>query len=123
MQMLMESCPGKTAVSGVMGFALGGAFGLFMASVSFLFLFSHPLFHPLTYFLSHLPLSFKPHLTPSRCNTTRPCTPAPRPPKYPLFPCANNSDAVSKTWGRAPIPQRRTSARWERFLLARNAAL
>jgi hypothetical protein len=34
MQMLMESCPGKTAVSGVMGFALGGAFGLFMASVS-----------------------------------------------------------------------------------------
>lgn len=33
MQMLMESCPGKTAVSGVMGFALGGAFGLFMASV------------------------------------------------------------------------------------------
>jgi import inner membrane translocase subunit TIM22 len=34
MQTLMESCPGKTAVSGVMGFALGGAFGLFMASVS-----------------------------------------------------------------------------------------
>jgi mitochondrial import inner membrane translocase subunit TIM22 len=33
MQMLMESCPGKTVVSGVMGFALGGAFGLFMASV------------------------------------------------------------------------------------------
>jgi mitochondrial import inner membrane translocase subunit TIM22 len=33
--MLMESCPGKTVVSGVMGFALGGAFGLFMASVSF----------------------------------------------------------------------------------------
>jgi len=34
MQALMESCPGKTAVSGVMGFFLGGAFGLFMASVS-----------------------------------------------------------------------------------------
>jgi hypothetical protein len=33
MKNLMESCPGKTAVSGVMGFALGGAFGLFMASV------------------------------------------------------------------------------------------
>jgi import inner membrane translocase subunit TIM22 len=33
MKMLMESCPGKTVVSGVMGFALGGAFGLFMASV------------------------------------------------------------------------------------------
>ncbi|KAN0099643.1 mitochondrial import inner membrane translocase, subunit Tim17/22 [Hyaloscypha variabilis] len=35
MQMLMESCPGKTAVSGVMGFALGGAFGLFMASMQY----------------------------------------------------------------------------------------
>lgn len=35
MQMIMESCPGKTVVSGVMGFALGGAFGLFMASVCF----------------------------------------------------------------------------------------
>jgi import inner membrane translocase subunit TIM22 len=34
MKALMESCPGKTVVSGVMGFALGGAFGLFMASVS-----------------------------------------------------------------------------------------
>jgi len=31
----MESCPGKTAVSGVMGFALGGAFGLFMASMQY----------------------------------------------------------------------------------------
>jgi import inner membrane translocase subunit TIM22 len=46
MKMLMESCPGKTAVSGVMGFALGGAFGLFMASVRFL---THPeLFFSLT---------------------------------------------------------------------------
>ncbi|KIM99528.1 hypothetical protein OIDMADRAFT_19667 [Oidiodendron maius Zn] len=35
MQALMESCPGKTAVSGVMGFALGGAFGLFMASMQY----------------------------------------------------------------------------------------
>ncbi|RDW88260.1 mitochondrial import inner membrane translocase subunit Tim17 [Coleophoma cylindrospora] len=35
MQILMESCPGKTAVSGVMGFALGGAFGLFMASMQY----------------------------------------------------------------------------------------
>lgn len=33
MQAVMESCPGKTAMSGVMGFVLGGAFGLFMASV------------------------------------------------------------------------------------------
>lgn len=31
----MESCPMKTAISGTMGFALGGAFGLFMASMSY----------------------------------------------------------------------------------------
>jgi len=30
----MESCPAKTAMSGVMGFGLGGLFGLFMSSVS-----------------------------------------------------------------------------------------
>lgn len=34
MQSAMESCPVKTIISGGMGFALGGAFGLFMASVS-----------------------------------------------------------------------------------------
>ena len=47
MQALMESCPGKTAVSGVMGFALGGAFGLFMASVCL-----HPSPNP-THILTH----------------------------------------------------------------------
>jgi len=30
----MESCYAKTAMSGVAGFALGGLFGMFMASVS-----------------------------------------------------------------------------------------
>jgi len=30
----MESCIGKSVMSGVAGFALGGAFGLFMSSVS-----------------------------------------------------------------------------------------
>lgn len=34
MQRVMESCPAKTVLSGGMGFVLGGAFGLFMASVS-----------------------------------------------------------------------------------------
>lgn len=34
MQQAMESCPAKTAMSGVMGFGLGGLFGLFMSSVS-----------------------------------------------------------------------------------------
>ena len=33
MQTAMESCVGKTLMSGAMGFALGGAFGLFMSSV------------------------------------------------------------------------------------------
>lgn len=34
MQRGMESCPIKTIMAGTMGFGLGGAFGLFMASVS-----------------------------------------------------------------------------------------
>lgn len=34
MQAGMESCPVKTVIAGTMGFGLGGAFGLFMASVS-----------------------------------------------------------------------------------------
>ena len=33
MQAGMESCAGKTIISGGMGFLLGGAFGLFMSSV------------------------------------------------------------------------------------------
>ena len=33
MQSAMESCPAKTTMAGVMGFALGGMFGLFMSSV------------------------------------------------------------------------------------------
>lgn len=36
MQGAMESCPVKTVISGGMGFALGGAFGLFMSSVRIL---------------------------------------------------------------------------------------
>lgn len=31
----MASCPGKAAISGVTGFALGGVFGLFMASMAY----------------------------------------------------------------------------------------
>lgn len=31
----MESCPGKTAIAGVMGFGLGGIFGLFMSSMRY----------------------------------------------------------------------------------------
>lgn len=36
MMKFMTSCPGKTVFAGVTGFALGGVFGLFMASVSLL---------------------------------------------------------------------------------------
>ncbi|KAI1007951.1 hypothetical protein K3495_g284 [Podosphaera aphanis] len=35
MQIIMESCPAKTVMSGVMGFGLGGVFGLFMASMQY----------------------------------------------------------------------------------------
>ncbi|KAI9374628.1 Tim17/Tim22/Tim23/Pmp24 family-domain-containing protein [Aspergillus egyptiacus] len=35
MQGAMESCPMKTVISGVMGFGLGGIFGVFMASMSY----------------------------------------------------------------------------------------
>ena len=35
MSAVMESCPGKMVMSGVMGFALGGAFGLFMSSMRY----------------------------------------------------------------------------------------
>lgn len=35
MMNFMKSCPGKTAMSGVTGFFLGGFFGLFMASMSY----------------------------------------------------------------------------------------
>lgn len=34
MMKFMTSCPGKSMFAGVTGFALGGVFGLFMASVS-----------------------------------------------------------------------------------------
>ncbi|KAI0442618.1 Tim17/Tim22/Tim23/Pmp24 family-domain-containing protein [Xylaria telfairii] len=32
---MMESCFGKSAISGVMGFGMGGLFGMFMASMSY----------------------------------------------------------------------------------------
>ena len=35
MQMAMEACPTKTAIAGVMGFGLGGMFGLFMSSMRY----------------------------------------------------------------------------------------
>ncbi|KAH6664479.1 Tim17/Tim22/Tim23/Pmp24 family-domain-containing protein [Halenospora varia] len=52
MQTVMESCPGKTVMSGVMGFALGGAFGLFMASMQY----DTPLSSPGATAITSLPL-------------------------------------------------------------------
>lgn len=40
---LMESCYAKSAMSGVLGFGMGGLFGMFMASVRLL---SFPTFLP-----------------------------------------------------------------------------
>ncbi|KAI2621751.1 mitochondrial inner membrane translocase subunit Tim17/Tim22/Tim23/peroxisomal protein PMP24 [Hypoxylon sp. NC1633] len=34
-QSMMESCFGKSAISGVMGFGMGGIFGMFMASMAY----------------------------------------------------------------------------------------
>ena len=53
MQAGMESCPVKTVISGTMGFALGGAFGLFMASVSP----ENPFASNLQHHLTHTPIS------------------------------------------------------------------
>ena len=52
MQNGMESCLGKSLISGVMGFALGGAFGLFMSSVR------SPSSLPLSTLLESSPLDF-----------------------------------------------------------------
>lgn len=43
---MMESCFGKSAISGVMGFGMGGLFGVFMASV-----------RPFLHFIHHEPRS------------------------------------------------------------------
>lgn len=48
MKAAMESCVGKSVMSGVMGFGMGGLFGMFMASV-------RPLATPARH--THLPLS------------------------------------------------------------------
>lgn len=37
MKAAMESCVGKSVMSGVMGFGMGGLFGMFMASVRSLY--------------------------------------------------------------------------------------
>ena len=38
----MESCMGKSVMSGVMGFGMGGLFGMFMASVRSFVLLNPP---------------------------------------------------------------------------------
>ena len=75
MQAAMESCAGKSVLSGVMGFGMGGLFGMFMASVRSL---SVPLpklssppphHHPLTFVLARSQMSYD---TPFSGNPTAP---------------------------------------------------
>ncbi len=77
MQKFMESCVGKTVVSGGMGFVLGGAFGLFMASVC------------LTSGLA-VKASKLAEADLFRCNTTHLCLLIPLPLLSPLYLCDNN---------------------------------
>lgn len=69
----MESCMGKSVMSGVMGFGMGGLFGMFMASVRYpppldqnSTNISPPILHPLTKNLPPLQ---------NRCPTTPPTAP------------------------------------------------
>ncbi|KAG5949007.1 hypothetical protein E4U60_000116 [Claviceps pazoutovae] len=56
MQAAMESCFGKSVMSGVMGFGMGGLFGMFMASMSYDTPFGTPLTNSAGQTLSALPL-------------------------------------------------------------------
>ncbi|PHH75674.1 hypothetical protein CDD80_2193 [Ophiocordyceps camponoti-rufipedis] len=52
----MESCLGKSIMSGVMGFGMGGLFGMFMASMSYDTPFGSPITNAAGQNLSDLPL-------------------------------------------------------------------
>lgn len=56
MQEAMNSCAGKTIMSGVMGFGMGGVFGLFMASMSYDTPYGSPVAGPNGQTISSLPL-------------------------------------------------------------------
>lgn len=103
----MESCVAKTAMSGVMGFALGGAFGLFMSSVRNLTQWRiDKKFLKKTYdhsvwdcwwdiFLYRWATT--PH-SPHRANSSQP------------YRCENSCDGVSRIWALDPWVVRRISA-------------
>lgn len=78
MNTALETCPTKAALAGVMGFGLGGMFGLFMSSVS-------------TLPLPRDPTAGLPHAL-FRCGTILP-SPQPPPPSQ-RYPCANSSPPV-----------------------------
>ncbi|KAI9149364.1 Mitochondrial import inner membrane translocase subunit tim22 [Paramyrothecium foliicola] len=56
MQAAMESCLGKSVMSGVMGFGMGGLFGMFMASMSYDTPYGTPVMGPNQTPLNSLPL-------------------------------------------------------------------
>lgn len=62
MQAVMESCPAKSVMSGVMGFALGGAFGLFMSSVRFVLLCIPDVFLRSSVAIQYPKINTTPHL-------------------------------------------------------------
>ncbi|RDA92380.1 hypothetical protein CP533_4422 [Ophiocordyceps camponoti-saundersi (nom. inval.)] len=55
-QAAMESCIGKSVMSGVMGFGMGGLFGMFMASMSYDTPFGSPVTNAAGQNLSDMPL-------------------------------------------------------------------
>ncbi|KAF4580294.1 Mitochondrial import inner membrane translocase subunit tim-22 [Ophiocordyceps camponoti-floridani] len=55
-QAAMESCLGKSIMSGVMGFGMGGLFGMFMASMSYDTPFGSPITNAAGQNLSDMPL-------------------------------------------------------------------
>ncbi|PFH60751.1 hypothetical protein XA68_10459 [Ophiocordyceps unilateralis] len=55
-QAAMESCIGKSVMSGVMGFGMGGLFGMFMASMSYDTPFGSPVTNAAGQNLSEMPL-------------------------------------------------------------------
>jgi hypothetical protein len=121
MQQVMESCPGKTVMSGVMGFALGGAFGLFMASMSY----DTPLSgNPTATAIQSLPLreQLKKGTSSPPVRASGPPFPFPNP--FPLKQVQPNAliQQDSKTSEPAPSPPQKTSAKSAPSSAAQNAA-
>ena len=71
-QAAMESCAGKLVMSGVMGFGMGGLFGMFMASVCSLLELSHISFPLLPLLYQRNPFIFRIFSLPISCFLLKP---------------------------------------------------